>query len=436
MSATSGIYGIGKGDAQVFSGNPALSMLQQAHQQDLARKAREDAAFQAELGKVNFDGARQADLEPLLKSYEAVKDKYSLLRSAQSPLERNRIMNSINSDKQQLLSMANLSKQTNAAEAKYAQLRLDRNNDLKDDFGRSYTGLIGTSIFDPAYKTKAEYFNDPFHPQYDTDKLAKEVEGMAIRKTEGKPYSRVQGGWQQLVRQDATKLDEDAAKAFITQKAIQDPSLRRSIMFAYGKNGETPEQATDAFVQNMLPALRAKNTTVEKVLGSQAPERPDKFYEHQAYLQTQKLNNAALEDDGRDEFVTALQQKDTNARGDLIRAVNRAGGRFSPSKNGFTVIIPTPQKITQKDSNGKIITTTEMQDKVYTITNDASEKSKELINTMLNQVDLFKPRPLYEKKSNPYGKKPTTKPASSSSTTTKVTSTTSGKKKNDPLGLF
>jgi hypothetical protein len=138
--------------------------------------------------------------------------------------------------------------------------------------------------------------------------------------------------------------------------------------------------------------------------------------------------NKAGTDDGRDAFIADLGNGDTNARNEIIRAANAVGGRFSPSKDGFTITIPEESKVEVDDGQGNKKLVSQLKDKIYTIPKTRGAAQQASINALLNKIDLFKKRALYEKKDNPYSSNPLGIGMNSNTTTEPVD--------DDPLGLL
>lgn len=173
-----GIYGVGKGAAQVFQGNPALDDLRKNIALNQQRKAQEDAQFNAGLAKLNFKGAKNADFGELTKQYQDILNTHAQLRNTDNLAQRQQLQQQLQQKQQGLLYDINQSSEHNTQEQKLADVRLNPNADIVDDFipkvsalqqmpsiGKGYNGYQNayqqttSNIFAPkwdAYKESAD----------------------------------------------------------------------------------------------------------------------------------------------------------------------------------------------------------------------------------------------------------------------------------------
>ena len=76
------VYGIGKGGAKIYKGNPALDDLKQTYAQRQQQRAQDDMQFAQNVAKLNMKGARDADMPLLNKQYQDILDTHAKLRQA------------------------------------------------------------------------------------------------------------------------------------------------------------------------------------------------------------------------------------------------------------------------------------------------------------------------------------------------------------------
>lgn len=150
------LYGIGRGDAQVWGANKSIQGLQQAYQQEQLRKQKEDAKMQEEIAKINYDAARPQDLGGVMKRYDAIKDTYSKLRGNMNASERIKLQTNLNQQKADLTNFVALSKQAAGQLGDLGKLRLTHSDELSEDFVPSYSKLNSLSVEDPKFASSAE----------------------------------------------------------------------------------------------------------------------------------------------------------------------------------------------------------------------------------------------------------------------------------------
>lgn len=146
-------YGQNKGDAYVIQGNPALNELKQSYATQQANKAKEDAAFNANIAKLNFKGARDADMPLLNKGFADILNTHQQLRTTNDPTQRQALQLALQQKQQGLLYDINQSAEHNQHEQKLSDLRLMPNANLSDDYYKTVGGLQKMPSIGDSYNT-------------------------------------------------------------------------------------------------------------------------------------------------------------------------------------------------------------------------------------------------------------------------------------------
>lgn len=418
--------GIGQGEAQVFNNNNVINLYGQMLARQQAKRQQEQQMLANSLAQVKLDGLREPDRPEFFKAYNNIRDL-----AAQIPYEKDSFKRA---EKKAQVDQGLLQLQDFATRSKnYGKQYSEFQNRLLDDRFRDQ--FHDNSINDVINSNKLPMTNAGFikdfntlQRQVDTDKIEKAlgtIDSNLLKKTQwSNPVQRrsTQGNKTGVIVSNSREVSPVEQIAAYANVYDADPNFRKFLRDQYADlyDANDANTAKAMAIKDFADKRRATGTLSESSQPKfQADWQPDKFYEHYRYRQANPLKDN-INDDGRDEFIQALANQDTNARAELVRAVNRAGGRYSPSKEGFTIKIPVTVKETNAD--GKVQNV--MRDKTYTIPNDVSEGTLQTINGLLNETDLFTKRPLYKKKENQYG------------SGSKQQQPAKRSKKDDPLGLF
>lgn len=227
-----GIYGIGKGGAQVFGANPALEQLERQNFEEQKRKQREDAELNAEMQRVNYDGARQEDIPILIEGFNDVKKTFAELRQAKNAQERIQLASQLQDKKAKFTQMVGASKQAIKGIGEIDKLRLTKADELSDDFGEGLKALKGTSTFDKEFQAKVENLtNNAFRPKFDEEKYFKEKTRLFVEKVpeSGIQIRTIPGIGKQAYTTSGDKLNKQAFVQGILSDAAIDKGLRYTI---------------------------------------------------------------------------------------------------------------------------------------------------------------------------------------------------------------
>lgn len=408
--------GIGSGEAQVFNNGNTINIYARMLQQQQAKRAAEEQLLASELSQVKVDGIREPDRQEFFNKYQELKDI-----AAKVPYERNTFA------KAQL-----------KAEINKKLLEVNDFAQRSKTYGKSYTDLQGRLLdsrlrdqFTDDAVSQVQQANklpmsDPrfikdftsLGRQVDAEKIDKMVGGIdatLLKKSAwGNPVMTkgAQGdknGVMVYNKREVTPTEQISAYANIYDA---EPNFRKYIQDQYGDLfAQNPQQAKALAIKDFADKRRATGTLSESTAPQFKPDyKPENWREKMLFAEMLRRNRPdkakEIADDGRDEFVQALANQDTDARAELVRAVNRSGGHFVPSKSGFTVTIPRKTSEMVDDGSGNLVAKTVVQNKTYTIPKDVSEGAMQTINGLLNETDLFAKRPLYKKKENQYTGQP------------------------------
>lgn len=267
-----GLYGIGRGAAQVWGENRALNDLQRAVQQDKIFRQKQEEQLSTELGKINIDAAREADLPELMKKYDGLKDTFYKLGQTRDNMERLKLQSQIMSQKQQLLNGVGLSKKAQQEEDTLGKLPLTHADDVVDNFGGMFSKLRGTSIFSPDYRSQAEQLTaNALLPKFDNLGYQKKLLESSIENISTPERTIKNGRLNRIVADEGTRLNYDNVLNKTKQAALQDPRFRRNLLNTY--QGVNPEQAVELYARDIYDQNKdAYNKVVQKTKGQYTDE--------------------------------------------------------------------------------------------------------------------------------------------------------------------
>lgn len=350
------LYGINRGSAQVWGRNRGLDLLAQQYQQDQARKQKQESQLGDELGKINMNAAREADLPELMKKYDGIKDTFFKLSQTKDNMERLKLQSQLMSQKQELMNGTALSKQAQQQESEFGKLPLNHPDDLSDNFVPNYSKLRKTSIFDPKYKTQAEYLSsNALLPKFDNMGYAKKILDSSIENIQGKEQRKKDGRLNYTIREEGSKLNYDNVLDKTTQAAMSDTRFRRQLLSTY--QGVTPDQAVKLYAKDIYDQNKdAYNKVKEKNVRQYVDEAPDRYYAH-------KLFDLA-HDKTKDDDSVLYRQKTINdmignveGSGERLKEVLGASGNFTQKELDEMIGAPKGSNFIEFRVPNKTITT-------------------------------------------------------------------------------
>lgn len=159
-----------------LAGNPALDDLRNTYKTQQADKAKQDAAFTSQIAKLNFGGAKDADLDYLHKQYGDILNTFGQLRNTTDPEERAKASLALQQKQNGFLYDIEKSKDANKQDLALAHLPLMPNANLVDGATNKILDLTKMSTFHPdREKAVADVTNNLFAPKYDFFKESEPV---------------------------------------------------------------------------------------------------------------------------------------------------------------------------------------------------------------------------------------------------------------------
>lgn len=265
-------YGVGKGGAQIYQGNPALDVLNQKIQQQAAQKQRDEANFMTNLSKVNFKGASNPDLPELQKQYQDILSTHAQLRATNNPQQRALLNQQLQEKMQSTMFSANQSVENNQRNQKVYDLALMPNANLSDGY-HDFAGKLMTTptIGDHAQEYNQLYqngvanvFDKPvdtnkiFDNAFDAVKSKKESSGAMVKDPStglyGRPVNTV------------TSADKEDFSNRVISSLKDNPAAAKRLMKDYGASDV--QSAVQAAVNDKWSAYSKQLGTQTKITGS------------------------------------------------------------------------------------------------------------------------------------------------------------------------
>lgn len=293
------LFGIGKGYSQVWQGNKGLEMLAQQDFAARKKKQQDDAELQAEVAKINYDGAKNEDVPHLIDSYSNIKKKYAEYRQATNPKDRIKLYTEIQDEKANFGQRLALSKQNVQLDGEYGKLAITKSDEIADDYHDKFKRFKSLSSFDPErIKLGEDLLKNGLKPKFDEDKYFNEKSKMYVEKVEaGTPRIVKSPFGQQSVVYDGEKFNAQGFANQVLNDLKNDRGMRATVAKMYPPTDDPKEIAKNQIdYANRLANLGVKQHVVtDKVTGS----RNDP-----SWIEIERLNlarqNAANKGNGQD----------------------------------------------------------------------------------------------------------------------------------------
>ncbi len=133
-----------------LQGNPALQELQSGIIQQRKQQAVDNKDYAAQVAKLNFGGAKDADLDYLHKQYGGILNTFGELRNNNNPRDRAALGQKLQQQQNEFLYNIEKSKQANKQEMDLTDLPLRPNANLEEGATDRILGLTKVSTFDPS----------------------------------------------------------------------------------------------------------------------------------------------------------------------------------------------------------------------------------------------------------------------------------------------
>jgi hypothetical protein len=234
-------YGKNLGDAQVFQGNPALDDLRRNLALRQQQKAQEEAQFNAGLAKLNFKGAKNADFGELSKQYQDILNTHAQLRNTNDLAQRQQLQQQLQQKQQGLLYDINQSSEHNQQEQKLADVRLNPNADVVDDFIPKVTQLQKTPSIGSGYNDYQNAYQNTtsniFAPKWDAYKESADLAKGLVNTGKPQVIDTVDPRTGFVNKQTITPqtFDKDAFIINYVARASKSPQAARAAIAATGE---------------------------------------------------------------------------------------------------------------------------------------------------------------------------------------------------------
>lgn len=251
MTDYSSRFGIGQGDAQVFSsGNIVGAYAQQLKNQDIQRQ-KEREAYAKDLEKISWDGARDADEGYFRKNYEAILDLNHKREFTDKKEEKIALTSEIERRKKNLLFDAKKSADEKKVDLELASQPLKIDGDLlADGYADILKARNATSTFSKDFQT---YGQDKFAPKskpYDLNKSINDIANI-VAKQVNEPFVIGSGIDAKRAYREGKLLDEGAFKTMFLQQLVTNPAAKRAALQGLEPTEENLKTVTDAAYQTI-----------------------------------------------------------------------------------------------------------------------------------------------------------------------------------------
>lgn len=258
------IYQTNKGSAHVWQGNPGLDILKQDYAKRQQEQALNTKDFTAELAKLNYNGARDADMPELHGDYGKILDTFQKYRSSNDPKQQQALNLQMRQMQNQFLYKAQVSKQENDLYHEDAKMAHNPNVDLDDSFFPDMKDRAKVSSFDPKYD---DFKNKSYIvPKVDFVKDATEI-AKPLTKTTTTSTDRYNKATGSLERVSDTGQEIDHDK-FINGWVGSHMNSPNKVKAAIRETGEQdPDKAVLAMGEKMYDVVSGGGKDSQKVSG-------------------------------------------------------------------------------------------------------------------------------------------------------------------------
>lgn len=266
-----------------IQGNPALDDLKQRYAQQQAQKAQENAEFTKEIAKLNFGGAKDADLEHLHNQYGDIVKTFSNLRNINDPKQRAQLGLALQQKQNEFLYNIEKSKDANKQDMDLAHLPLNPNANLAEGATDRILGLTKLSTFDPKReKAYSDVTGNLFDKPVDALGIRKKILDASTTDLTQKLERKNLNGIDVMVSSDGKVINPAKLTDNVIAEMKNNKPFRDNVMKQYG----SPE----AYIKQVQQETKDDYGYKEKVVGHQFPQRPErptfiqqKFYDAHGY---------------------------------------------------------------------------------------------------------------------------------------------------------
>lgn len=266
-----------------LTGNPALGQLEQGIADRKRQQALENNNYTNEIAKLNFGGARDADLTPLNAKYNDVLNTFSELRNTNDQNKRAQLGLQLKQKQNEFLQNIEQSKNANKQYMDVAHLPFQPNANLQDGAQKRILDLNKVSSFDPTWQTQYEgVAGNLFQPKpYDLLKATNEIAKPHVYDAgDDDKVANVAGVGKMIQRTKGKDFDVDAYGADIVNKMKGDPNgFGKEVMKVTGLTD--PIAAAAAYTKSTAPTYQ-KGMGANTTFGARIETDADRMRMHAA----------------------------------------------------------------------------------------------------------------------------------------------------------
>ncbi len=265
-----------------LSGNPALkSMIDDANAAK-KQKALDNQTYAAQIAKLNFGGAKDADLPYLHQQYGGILNTFGDLRNTNDPIKRAALQQKLAQDQNKFLFDIEHSKGANKQDLEGSHAIISAPDEKLQEGARDrWMAAHTTSSFDPKYQSvydeaaKNTWADKPVDVVGETKKLADAYTKPLVKDD---VINKFKNGSFQVIGEKGVQTNFDGLKNAITQKAANDPHYLSGIVKTTGI--ADPKLALETFTNATIEDAKKSNYMAKDIGGLQ--NKPDNFYAHLA----------------------------------------------------------------------------------------------------------------------------------------------------------
>lgn len=217
-----------------LQGSPALDMLKQRYAQQQAQQAANVKDFTSELAKLNYNGARDADMPELHQDFGKILNTFQQYRAENDPTKQAALNLQMRQLQNQFLYKAQQSKQENDEYHKSAEMAHNPNIDLDPSYFKDMKEWSQTPTNHPSYDSIKDRQQNWVVPKVDLDKIWNDafIQNKSDSKESGKPvFDRMTGEYKTPTYSSTTLKHDDFVNNVI--KKTQSPAVMKNIARAY-----------------------------------------------------------------------------------------------------------------------------------------------------------------------------------------------------------
>lgn len=336
-----------------IQGNPALDDLRQRIHQRQAQKTQENADFTKEISKLNFNGARDAQLPELHSQYGDILKTFADLRNTNDPKLRQEKSLQLQQQQNQFLYNIEDSKEKGKKEQALIDISHHPNAELADGAMQNILGLTKKTgkDWDAAYN---DVSSNLFAPKWDSFKESSDIAKSLTKDAKPIETSHVDKATGEMIRTTSTPqvLDKDAFISAYVNRATGHPA---AVKLAQEQTGESdPAKAVVMQAQQLYAMHQSglKDKVVDKNTGETiaAKEQLARYSARQHQIYSTSTANQVTPFQQTATQLQSVAQTNPAAANDIVKSMvehiptKGLHGDIKYSINNGTLAIDMPNK--------------------------------------------------------------------------------------------